>query len=78
MPGIHFLIGAVCMLVSVIITHRVLTREKRERPELRDVISGGGETQGGDADALRIFWIASKISDKKNSPTGFGRAYFFA
>ncbi len=47
MPGIHFLIGAVCMLVSVIITHRVLTREKRERPELRDVISGGGETQGG-------------------------------
>lgn len=28
-PGIHFLIGAVCMLLSIIITNRVLTREKR-------------------------------------------------
>ncbi|MDR3711975.1 MAG: TCR/Tet family MFS transporter [Puia sp.] len=33
-PGIHFLIGAVCMLLSVIIAHRVLGREKKElRPE---------------------------------------------
>jgi len=47
MPGIHFLIGAFCMLLSVIITHRVLTREKREHPKLRDVISGGGDVEGG-------------------------------
>lgn len=30
-PGFHFLIGAVCMLLSVIITNRVLTREKRQQ-----------------------------------------------
>lgn len=39
-PGIHFLIGAVCMLLSVIITYKVLSREKKERPELLKVISG--------------------------------------
>jgi DHA1 family tetracycline resistance protein-like MFS transporter len=33
-PGIHFLIGAVCMLLSVIIANRVLSREKTTRPEL--------------------------------------------
>src|ERR1700755_844881 len=27
-PGIHFLIGAFCMLMSVIITNRVLTKER--------------------------------------------------
>ncbi|ASZ12626.1 TCR/Tet family MFS transporter [Chitinophaga pendula] len=39
-PGIHFLIGAVCMLLSIIITHKVLSREKKDHPELADVISG--------------------------------------
>jgi len=47
MPGIHFLIGATCMLLSIVIIYKVLTREKREHPGLRDVISGGGDTQGG-------------------------------
>ncbi|WP_343674026.1 TCR/Tet family MFS transporter [Chitinophaga sp.] len=42
-PGIHFLIGAVCMLLSIVITYKVLSREKREHPELRNVISGDGE-----------------------------------
>jgi DHA1 family tetracycline resistance protein-like MFS transporter len=42
-PGIHFLIGAVCMLLSVIITYKVMTREKKESPELAKVISGSGE-----------------------------------
>jgi len=29
LPGVHFLIGALCMLLSVIIANRVLSREKR-------------------------------------------------
>ncbi len=37
-PGIHFLIGSVCMMLSIIITYKVLTREKKERPELLPVI----------------------------------------
>ncbi|WP_118952866.1 TCR/Tet family MFS transporter [Taibaiella helva] len=44
-PGIHFLIGAVCMLLSVIIANRVLNREKKERPELLKVIEGSGDTE---------------------------------
>lgn len=28
-PGIHFIIGAVCMLLSIIITHKVLSRERK-------------------------------------------------
>jgi MFS transporter, DHA1 family, tetracycline resistance protein len=43
-PGIHFLIGAVCMLLAVIITNKVLTREKKERPELKNAIAGGDLT----------------------------------
>jgi DHA1 family tetracycline resistance protein-like MFS transporter len=39
-PGIHFLIGAVCMLSSVIIAYKVLSREKKEHPELLKVIEG--------------------------------------
>lgn len=39
-PGIHFLIGAVCMLSSVIIAYKVLSREKKEHPELAGVIAG--------------------------------------
>lgn len=42
-PGIHFLIGAVCMLLSVIIAYKVLSREKKERPELLKVIEGTGD-----------------------------------
>ncbi|PWV47666.1 TCR/Tet family MFS transporter [Chitinophaga sp. S165] len=43
-PGIHFLIGAACMLLSIIITNKVLTREKKERPELKKAIAGGNLT----------------------------------
>ncbi|MBW8685268.1 TCR/Tet family MFS transporter [Chitinophaga rhizophila] len=42
-PGIHFLIGAVCMLASVIITNKVLSREKKVNPMLRNVIAGAGD-----------------------------------
>ena len=38
-PGVHFLIGAVCMLLGLIITYKVLNREKKERPELLEVIN---------------------------------------
>ena len=37
-PGMQFLIGAVCMLLSVIIIYKVLNKEKKEHPELRTVI----------------------------------------
>lgn len=43
-PGIHFLIGAACMLLSIIITYKVLTREKKERPDLLEVIEGSTST----------------------------------
>lgn len=46
-PGMHFLIGAVCMMLSVIITYKVLTREKRDNPELASVIKGSAPV--GDA-----------------------------
>jgi DHA1 family tetracycline resistance protein-like MFS transporter len=39
-PGIHFLIGAVCMLISLYVLYRVLSREKRGKPELKSVIEG--------------------------------------
>jgi len=39
-PGIHFLIGAACMLCSVLIAYKVLSREKKEHPELVKVIAG--------------------------------------
>ncbi|HVI47293.1 MAG TPA: TCR/Tet family MFS transporter [Chitinophaga sp.] len=42
-PGMHFLIGAVCILLSIIITRKVLTREKKSNPELAGLIKGGGE-----------------------------------
>ena len=41
-PGIHFLIGGVCMLLSIVIVNKVLNREKKERPELLEVIKGSG------------------------------------
>ncbi|KAG4078444.1 hypothetical protein HA402_000419 [Bradysia odoriphaga] len=40
LPGVHFLIGALCMLLSVIITYKVLSREKKEKPELATAIPG--------------------------------------
>ncbi len=40
MPGIHFLIGAACMLLSIYITWKVLSKEKKEHPELAEVIAG--------------------------------------
>jgi DHA1 family tetracycline resistance protein-like MFS transporter len=39
-PGMQFLIGALCMLLSVIIIYKVLSREKKEHPELLKVIKG--------------------------------------
>lgn len=44
MPGIHFLIGAVCMLLSNVIIWKVLNREKREHPEIRQAIAKAGGT----------------------------------
>ncbi|MET0636312.1 MAG: TCR/Tet family MFS transporter [Chitinophagaceae bacterium] len=40
LPGVHFLVGALCMLVAIIITRAVLKREKRESPELARIIQG--------------------------------------
>lgn len=40
-PGVHFLIGAVCMLFSIVITNKVLNRDKKERPDLLGIIRGG-------------------------------------
>lgn len=42
-PGMHFLIGAVCMFLSIIIIYKVLSKEKKEKPGLREVIEGTGE-----------------------------------
>ena len=42
-PGIHFMIGAICMLLSIFITYTVLGREKKEKPELLSVIEGTGD-----------------------------------
>lgn len=39
-PGIHFLIGAACMLLSIIIINKIFNREKKERPDLAEVIKG--------------------------------------
>lgn len=45
-PGIHFMIGAVCMLLSVFITKKVLSRDKKEHPELLAVIEGSKDASG--------------------------------
>jgi len=37
LPGVHFLLGALCMLLSIFITYKVLNREKKERPELVEI-----------------------------------------
>ncbi|MFY0255190.1 TCR/Tet family MFS transporter [Chitinophaga sp. 30R24] len=42
-PGIHFLIGALCMLLSIIITYKVLGGEKKNRPELPEMINRSGD-----------------------------------
>ncbi len=39
-PGIHFLIGSLCMLTSLFLVYKVLSREKVEKPELLEVIEG--------------------------------------
>lgn len=41
LPGVHFLLGALCMLLSIFITYKVLNREKKETPELVEAIPGG-------------------------------------
>jgi DHA1 family tetracycline resistance protein-like MFS transporter len=35
-PGIHFLLGALCMLFAVIIAWQVLSKEKKENPNLAE------------------------------------------
>jgi MFS transporter, DHA1 family, tetracycline resistance protein len=40
LPGIHFLIGAVCMLTSLYVIYRVLSRERKEKPEMVHVLEG--------------------------------------
>ena len=45
-PGVHFLVGAICMFVSVIITRNVLTREKKENPTLAKIIEGTAQPAG--------------------------------
>jgi DHA1 family tetracycline resistance protein-like MFS transporter len=42
-PGIHFLIGSVCMLLSLIIIWKVLTYEKKVKPELSQAIANAGK-----------------------------------
>jgi DHA1 family tetracycline resistance protein-like MFS transporter len=37
LPGIHFLIGALCMLVSIIMTHKALSRERRQKLVLAEI-----------------------------------------
>jgi DHA1 family tetracycline resistance protein-like MFS transporter len=39
-PGIHFLIGAFCMLISLYLIYKVLSRERKEKPELVSVLEG--------------------------------------
>lgn len=41
-PGMHFLIGAVCILLSLVITNKVLSREKRGRPSPVEAMAGAG------------------------------------
>lgn len=38
LPGIHFLLGALLMLASLIITRKILTKERKENPELLKAI----------------------------------------
>ncbi|MFA6057577.1 MAG: TCR/Tet family MFS transporter [Taibaiella sp.] len=45
MPGIHFLIGAVCMLLSIFIIWKVLSKEKKENPELSKAITEGSVSE---------------------------------
>jgi DHA1 family tetracycline resistance protein-like MFS transporter len=42
-PGIHFILGAICMLLSIVIAYRVLSREKKDHPELIGVIEGSAK-----------------------------------
>lgn len=39
LPGVHFLIGAVCILLSIVIIHKVLSRERKQHPELVGAIN---------------------------------------
>lgn len=41
-PGVHFVLGTVCMVLSIVIINRVFNREKKEQPELAEMIKGAG------------------------------------
>jgi len=45
LPGAFFLLGALFMLLAVLITYRVLSREKKESPELAKIIDGSAGEQ---------------------------------
>lgn len=47
-PGVHFLIGAVCMLLSVLLAHRVLSRERKlgVQPAMAQEELAGAEQAG--------------------------------
>ena len=45
-PGVHFLLGSLCMLSAVFITYAVFQREKRENPQLvAELDHAGAETK---------------------------------
>lgn len=48
LPGVHFLIGALCMLVSVILAYHILSKEKREKPEMARAIDGSLKAPGAE------------------------------
>lgn len=41
-PGVHFVLGTVCMIMSIVIINRVFNREKKEQPQLAEMVKGAG------------------------------------
>ncbi|WP_119080099.1 TCR/Tet family MFS transporter [Chitinophaga alhagiae] len=41
-PGIHFVLGTVCMVLSIVIINRVFNREKKDQPDLAEMIKSAG------------------------------------
>ncbi|WP_343702394.1 TCR/Tet family MFS transporter [Chitinophaga sp.] len=41
-PGVHFVLGTVCMVLSIVIINRVFNREKKEQPDLAEMVKGAG------------------------------------
>jgi DHA1 family tetracycline resistance protein-like MFS transporter len=47
LPGIHFLLGAICMLASIFLTWRILRREKQAAVESPAPTTGGHREVSG-------------------------------